>query len=353
MKLNYYCPINTTSYGLVSLNILKGLIKNGYEISYFPIGGIQISNQEEYDIVQDLMNKQLDYDELAPCLKIWHQFDLANRIGRGQYFGFPIFELNQFNKTELAHLRAPHTLIVCSKWAQEIIREQTGRDSYVVPLGVDTSIFKPTPYERSENCIFFNCGKIELRKGHDILADAFSKAFEPKDNVQLWMAWSNPFLTEEETKEWENSYLSTKMGEHIKFVPRLKTQADLANVMGRTTCGVFPSKAEGWNLELLEMMAVGRQVICTDYSAHTEFASSDNAFLIPITKMETAFDGKFFHGQGEWGEIDDHAIDTLVAHMRVIYDKWKHGTDLFNNEGVETANQFTWDNSVNKLMEIL
>ena len=45
-------------------------------------------------------------------------------------------------------------------------------------------------------------------------------------------------------------------------------------------CGLFPARAEGWNLELLEMMACGKQVIATNYSAHTEFCTKENSILI-------------------------------------------------------------------------
>ena len=53
--------------------------------------------------------------------------------------------------------------------------------------------------------------------------------------------------------------------------------------MSQVDCGVFPSRAEGRNLELLEMMSAGKHVITTDYSAHTEFCTKDNAGLVPIT----------------------------------------------------------------------
>jgi hypothetical protein len=40
--------------------------------------------------------------------------------------------------------------------------------------------------------VFLNVGKWEYRKGHDVLLEAFNKAFEPTDNVRLVMNCHNP-----------------------------------------------------------------------------------------------------------------------------------------------------------------
>ena len=90
--------------------------------------------------------------------------------------------------------------------------------------------------------------------------------------------------------------------------------------MKQTDCGVFPARAEGWNLELLEMMACGKHVITTNYSAHTEFCNKDNCFLVDINELETAHDGVFFSGEyGHWASFDNSAKDQLIEHMRMVH----------------------------------
>ena len=64
--------------------------------------------------------------------------------------------------------------------------------------------------------------------------------------------------------------------------------------MAQTDCGIFPSRAEGWNLELLEMLACIKSVITTHYSAHTEFCDDVNSDLVEIKETELAYDGKWF-----------------------------------------------------------
>ena len=137
----------------------------------------------------------------------------------------------------------------------------------------------------------------------------------------------------------------------VKLLPRATTHKDVYNVMCAADAGVFPSRAEGWNLEALEMMAVGRQVIITDYSAHTEYCNSENSSLITITEEEEAFDGKWFHGGGKWAKFGDLQIKQLASHMKQIHAAKKSGFNLYNQAGVNTAQQYTWNNTAAKMTE--
>ena len=93
----------------------------------------------------------------------------------------------------------------------------------------------------------------------------------------------NPFIGEG-NQNWQNLYKNSKLGSKIRMIPRQKTHQDVMSIMRQADCGVFPSRAEGWNLELLEMMALGKDVIATNYSAHTEFCNENNCRLIEIKK---------------------------------------------------------------------
>ena len=127
---------------------------------------------------------------------------------------------------------------------------------------------------------------------------------------------SNPFLSEEDQNKWNSLYLGSKLGSKIKIIPRAKTQQEVYNMMSQVDCGVFPSRGEGWNLELLEMMAVGKHVVATEYSAHTEFCTEENSYLLPISDVEPAVDSKWFFGQGNWAKIDDTEVDILTKLMQ-------------------------------------
>jgi glycosyltransferase involved in cell wall biosynthesis len=117
--------------------------------------------------------------------------------------------------------------------------------------------------------------------------------------------------------------------------------------MSNIDCGVFPSRAEGWNLELLECMSCGKQVITTNYSAHTEFCNQDNSHLVSISEKELAYDGKWFQGQqGFWAKINQEAQDSFIEYMRHV-----HNNKSLNIHGIETGKKFTWSNSTEKMVQ--
>jgi glycosyltransferase involved in cell wall biosynthesis len=346
MKLNLQAPINQLGYGVAGINILKSLQEEGVEVSFFPISQPQVTTQTDADAVRKGMATAQTFDSTAPCVKIWHQNQMAERVGSGKFVGFPIFELDTFNSHEKHHLSCCDELMVCSQWAKGVIEKSIDCKTHVVPLGVDAELFPPAPARQDDKTIFFNCGKWEIRKGHDILINAFQKVLEHGENAELWMMCSNPFNSQEENNKWQKLYNHPK----VKLIPRAETQAEVYNIMSQVDCGVFPSRGEGWNLELLEMMAAGKHVVATNYSAHTEFCTKENAGLVSISDVEPAFDGKWFFGQGNWAKIDAHEeMDLYMKMMKYILDK--KGT--VNQAGIETARKFSWQNTAREIIKCL
>jgi glycosyltransferase involved in cell wall biosynthesis len=341
-------------YGVVGTQLLLHLSALGVDIKLWPMGNIDC-HPNHVALIQAAVDARHEYDVKAPCLKVWHQHDLAQQVGRGPHMGFPIFELNQFTDVERAEVQRMDRVFVCSEWAKDIVLDQCSfpkADSVIVaPLGVDRQTFgvrmgadSPDP----EWTTFLNVGKWELRKGHDLIAEAFAKAFKPNDKVRLRMMNHNPFISKQQNDEWESLYKLSSMGHRVEFLPRVSTHAEVADIMSKVDCGVFPARAEGWNLELLEMMSMGKHVITTDYSAHTEFCDSNNAMLLDVDELETAHDGVFFtQGRGEWAKLGDETVDQMVEYMREVH---KGGKGI-NIHGIETAQRLSWENTAKIIVD--
>lgn len=354
MNINIMTPINQLGYGVTGLNIVKQL-STKRKTSLWCIGQPQVTNQEDANIVSQCLQNANFLDFNAPCIKIWHQHDMAQFAGKGRRIGFPIFELDEFNKLEKHHLNSVDDLFVCSNWAKNVAINNLNlsKDNvHVIPLGVDISIFRPENTDSAGKTIFFNCGKWEIRKGHDVIPEIFSKAFSEDDDVELWMMCQNPFLKPDDELAWKNLYLKSKLASKIKFINRVNTQEEVYNIMRQTDCGLFPARAEGWNLELLEMMACGKHTIATSYAAHTEFCNSDNCHLISIDSYETAYDGQWFHGtHGKWATLGQNQIDQAVEHCRTVHSLKQSGNLTQNTAGINTSSSFTWNNSINNILQ--
>lgn len=354
MNLNLYCPINTLSYGYVSSFFIKELIKLEYDLRVSVIGNAEPDGDLTPFINGVLSRRDFFYD--APCLRIWHQHDLHTYVGKRETIGFPIFELEDFNEVQKHSSGYPDFLFTCSEWGKSVLINNGMHEDkiHVVPLGFNDEVFKPCPMPDGEKTVFGNFGKFETRKGHDILWKAFNLAFEKDDDVELVMMPHNFFLSKNELHEWVNLYKNSKLGDKINFVNRVDNQKDVYNIMSKVHCGVLPSRAEGWNLEALELLACGKHLIITNCTGHTEFCDKSNSRLIEMESgYETAFDGKFFDGSGRWASFNENEIEQLVYHMREVHQSRLDGLLDVNQNGVDTSNAFTWTNATKILDEKL
>ena len=353
-KLNVNCPVGKTGYGITSLNITKTLSENfNVNVSLFPIGNnMELNNDKEKELFTQLLKNSHSFDKNAPCLKIWHQHDLALRVGKGHFYTFPFFEIDTLNSLERHHLNSCDYIFTASKWSKEILLNNDIRvPIYVAPLGVDMGVFSSPAKIKIDNgnYIFSHVGKWEHRKSHDFLLSAFEKAFDINDNVELWLLPHNMFLNEQEEKQWLALVENNKLRDKIKIFQRLPTQYHLAEFIYYSDCGVFLSRAEGWNNEILEFMALNKPVIATNYSAHTEYCDTNNSYLVDVKDLEIANDGKWFFGQGKWAKLADNEMEQTVLHMRNVYNN----NIKDNPSGLETAKKYSWNNTSNIIDQTL
>ena len=363
--LNLTAPLNSLGYGVVAWNVLSALDKLGVNVALWPLG--QISplhfSAEEKELAERCSNNRVLFNQYAPSLRIWHQFDMAQHVGKGLRCGFPFFELDTFHKNERHHLGYLDRILVSCTWAKRIVEKEIPYTDnvFVCPMGVDRSIFNPYivgESPRDDRTVFLNMGKWEVRKGHDVLVEAFNAAFTKEDRVTLIMANENPFLNEQQRGEWGRSYKESPLGDKIVLTSRLQTHREVANLMATAHCGVFPSRGEGWNMEALEMLSLGKQLIITDYSAHSDFCDHENSKLIPMDEVEPAYDGIWFKGEPndrgyipQWGYFGDLQFEALVEHLRAVNRQRIEGFPMMNEAGIKTAEKFSWEQCAEKILD--
>lgn len=342
-------PINNLGYGIAGYNICKTMAEKNFLECIHPI------SDPDFELYKDLekydWRNQKNYCT-SPVVRIWHQHDLHPRLNPDfSHIGFPFFEMDRLVHVEQMSMNACDKIFVASEWAKNVcIDSKITVPIYVVPLGVDRYIFNEANNISLPSTVFFNCGKWEIRKGHDILKIAFEKAFGPEDNVELWMMCEIPFPSlAHVNNHWSSFYKNTNRT--IRIIPRQPNHYGVYNIMRKVDCGIFPARAEGWNLEALELLSCGKHLIITNYSAHTEYANSSNSMLINIDNLEIAHDNVWFNGQGSWAKIENDQIDQMVEYMRRVHRAKMENKLETNWAGIETAKTFSWDNTVKKILE--
>lgn len=343
---HYIAPFCRTGYGVTGANMMRALLALQRDVAFVPISQVDRSIAQVPQLDAAIARAQT-IDPQAPSVRMSQQFDLLAHVGTGPRIGFPIFELDRFHPVELQHLRAQDRLLVCSDWARTVIRGNgiTDLPIDVVPLGVDRTVFHEgvKAASRSDDTVYMQIGKIEPRKGQLDLLRAFEAAFTPSDPVRLVLHCHNPFLKPEALAALIAPFKQSPMASRIELhLQPLPTQHDIAQAMQRADCGVFCARAEGWNLEALEMLSVGKWIIATDYSAHTEFLTPHNALLVDIDRLEP-------QGVGHWAAFGRRQHDQLVAHLRDVHARRRSGPLDVNQAGIETAMHFSWEYAATQL----
>jgi glycosyltransferase involved in cell wall biosynthesis len=351
-SINLTAPINGLGYGVVGLNALVGLDAIGCSPALWVLGQPE-AFPEHRECLAKAIRRTGEYDRLAPSVRIWQQFELAQHVGKGCHAAVTYFERDLLYPNEVHHLQCQDVVIASSPWMNEVLVENgipAERIRLAYP-GIDRRIFRPAPPSPPGPTRFLAVGKWEVRKGHDVLVQAFHRAFRDDDKVELVLLTANPFLTPEEDREWRELYTKSPLGHKVRILGRLLSQRDVALVMTDADCGVFLSRAEGWNLDLAEMLAMGRHCIATNFSAHAAFANEANCRLVEINSLEPAYDGRWFFGHGNWAELGERQILEAAEHMRSIHELKQAGRLGTNEAGVASLKELTWENFARQIVE--
>ena len=225
----------------------------------------------------------------------------------------------------------------------------------VVPEGVDPKLFNPTvqPFPDSKNVPgfkFLTVGKYEERKSTEEMIRAFDEEFKDTKDVSLVLSCHNPF------EEGFNIHkklkaLNLKCPEKIFVFNPLKEHAMLARLYASCDAFLFPTKAEGWGLPIIEALSSGLPTIVTYYSGPTEFLTKEMAYLLDYTLEDIKI--PFFLSEdedyGQWAKPDmaqfryylryiyenqDEARQKGLDASKMIHDKWTwaHAADIAARE---------------------
>jgi glycosyltransferase involved in cell wall biosynthesis len=363
--LNVTSYVNSMGYGVVGANLVHAFHDAGLRPALFASGGVEY--QPHHATALEAAHAQsLEFNPDAPSLRLDHQFLMTHHVGRGPRGGYTFFELDRLTRQECHQLSALDFVFAPTEWAKRVMADSGVKAPVVVaPPGVDRFVFHPGvrpawhpelgPPPGKDTTVFFNAGKWSCLKGHDALLEMFEAAFTPADDVLLVMCCFHPIVAggfngPEESAKWRDLYLTSRLGRagKIRVMPaRLETQHDLARLMAAADCGFFPARAEGWNMEAAELCAMGKEVVLTDYSAHTEYAQVAGCHLLQPdskTELEPAAEWPFIPaGRGNWAPLGPKALESAVTLLRDVHRRRQDGRLPANSAGIATfTERFTW-----------
>lgn len=255
-------------------------------------------------------------------------------------------------------------VIAGSTWAGEVLAAAGLPDLATVIQGIDPSLFHPAPAQGlfGDRFVVFSGGKLEFRKGQDIILAAFRRFHERHPEALLLTCWANPWGA----SMAESPHCSRPLpraadggtdipawiaaeGLRPEAVVSLPAQANLLMpiIMREAHLAVFPNRCEGGtNLVAMEAMACGVPTVLSANTGHFDLIGDDTCY--PLTRQPPVAGGAD-QGRDGWGESD---IDELVAVMEDAFQDRAEAARRGAN-GARLMTGLTWEHQTDRLMAVL
>jgi glycosyltransferase involved in cell wall biosynthesis len=278
---------------------------------------------------------QLDFPLLLSLNDGLEFFDpLSGSRGRPMV-GIPFFESATMPPENVEGAKRFDLIIAGSTWNAEVMARHGVSHVRTCLQGVDLNLFKPIPKTGSfgERFVVFSGGKLEYRKGQDLVVAAFKRFHARHNDALLVAAWHNP---------WPKIAAGLALSTHVTCAPGVKADGTL-DISGWLTANglpedsfrdvgalantatpallrdvdlaVFPNRCEGGtNLVAMECMAMGIPSVLACNTGHLDLIRPDNCysldFQLPIGEITKRPE------MNGWGES---LVDELVAKMEQAY----------------------------------
>ena len=329
----------------------------------------QATTELERQLLQQPVGQSLNLDlpvvhALANGLKTNSSFNqqmlISSCLTGVVFFEDTNLTLDAFQRANLYRL-----IITGSTWNQRVLEANGCQNVTTIMQGVDHTIFhaenkaSPTP----ERFLVFSGGKLEFRKGQDLVVKAFSRFVEIYPDAVLVTAWHSPWqnLAQEldhsgittpivydqngrvNVSDWliQNGIPSQNFMD-LGLIPNNQ----IANTIRQMDLALFPNRAEGGtNLVAMECMACGIPVILSGNTGHLDLVQDGNCLILkdqkPVSHFKVGTDG--------WGESQ---VDEIMDHLIFAYNNRDYLAHI-GAQGADFMKQYSWEKQSAKLGDLI
>lgn len=356
MKISLHLPINATSFGQLSIAILKEIKKRGISPNLFLIGNPDFSSQKhdpEFqnwvgEAAQRAINNHSRHDLI---FKLWHLNGSLESFSNNQVL-LTFQELDTLTPAEINVIKNNHRVLVTTEYTKNIFETYGVKNVEKIPLFFDSENFKKKDkkYFNDDRVSFLLCGKMEKRKRHVETIRAWISKYGNNPKYSLRCALYNHFLTPEDNQKLVNFAVENKKYFNVEFLNFMTTNEIYNDFLNSGDVIIGASGAEGWDLPTFQAMCLGKHAVCLNAHAYKEYANETNAFLFNPNGKIPAVDGIFFHpnqpfNQGNiftWDAGDFLlACDSAVRRAQISKN---------NENGAKLQEKFTVSKTVDQIL---
>jgi len=286
-----------------------------------------------------------------------NQINIENKF---RNIGVIFNETNPLPHDEINRLKNFEFVISGSTW-NSLALEQSGIKTQTVIQGIDLELFRRAQKRYlKDKFVIFSGGKLEYRKGQDLVIKAFSRFAKKHKDVVLLTAWRSPWeqkiaQTVNQSNVCEPLIPSDDMGESIsQWISRNGINLDqviclpptpnrlMPEVFREVDLAVFPNRCEaGTNLVAMEALAYGITCLISKNTGHLDLIKDQNCF--PLS------DQKSIHGQGksDWGESSVEEVEALMEEC------YQGKIKINPSKARESMLNHSWESAINSMLTLL
>lgn len=248
--------------------------------------------------------------------------------------GVAFFETALLAPEAIARARALERIVAGSSWNARVLEAHGLRRVSVVLQGIDPALFHPAPRRGlfRDRFLVFSGGKLELRKGQDLVLSAFRRFAARHPEALLVTAWHSPWPALARTLEARDLVAPVVLGPDGRIDVCAWAEANgvragqvldvgavpnalLPPILRECDVALFPNRCEGGtNLVAMECMACGVPAILSANTGHLDLIEADSCY--PLARQRTMGGAAAgFAGVPGWGESD---TEEIVASLEAV-----------------------------------
>jgi glycosyltransferase involved in cell wall biosynthesis len=280
--------------------------------------------------------------------------------------GVTFFETGRLSAKAVEAAGRYPLIVTGSSWNEQVLRAHGLSNARTILQGVDPSLFHPAPRpaDAGDRFFVFSGGKLELRKGQDLVLAAFRRFAERHPDAVLVAAWHSPWPELARSIDRSGKAAPLILGDDGQ--PRLAAWAAASGVRaeqfidaGQTPnalmpqllrqmdVGLFPNRCEGGtNLVAMECMACGVPAILAANTGHLDLIAQDNCFVLERQRDVAVEPAPGDAGEtAGWGESD---VDEAVELLERAYGD-RAAARRRGERGAATLAQLSWSRTAAEL----
>ena len=272
-------------------------------------------------------------------------------------------ESTKFTEEALRRATQYSDIVAGSTWTRSILEAYGISNVHTILQGVDVTNFHPAPRSGffRDKFVVFSGGKLEYRKGQDLVVLAFRAFAKNHPDALLVTAWSSPWSQYAVTLNHNCNIAPIKLANGLvdpmawTYANDIPTDqvihlgpvanSDMPRVLREANVGLFPNRAEsGTNLVAMEAMACGLPCVLSMNTGHLDLVGDGTHCLALGEQHSVNLDGC-----DGWGSSD---ISEIVEVLEAVYRQREAAAEI-GQRGANFIRELSWPKQIGELMNVV